>query len=235
MNPLKRITDYLKRRDAVVLDFSDPWETPNTPTFQPARCPVLYLDKVIQKEDHLEFEFSTDFGPDYKTHTLCDSQLPEKFLKEIADFLNYYRSHLNRHALITKSDGKTYYNGKEFKRNENPGRCPVEEPATETESKAEPAPEEQDEFLAETIQDVTVTVWDEVRKSPKWETEGADSREVFSLCRNWAEEFEKYWNDLVAKGVEDEHDYMLEVEEFAVKKAKEYLHEDWPPVTNEED
>ena len=41
-------------------------------------------------------------------------------------------------------------------------------------------------------------------------------------------------NDLVAKGVEDEHDYMLEVEEFAVKKAKEYLHEDWPPATNEE-
>lgn len=234
MNPLKRITDYLKCRGAVTIDISDPFEIPITPTYQPPRYPVLFLDKIVRKEDHLEFFFSSEYGPNHFTKMFLSDEMPEKMLKEIDDFISQYRSHLNHHALITKSDGKTYYNGKEFKSNVDPGWRPIEEPATETESKAEPEPKEQDEFLAETIQDVTVTVWDEVRKSPKWETEGADSREVFSLCRTWAEEFEKYWNDLVAKGVEDEHDYMLEVEEFAVKKAKEYLHEDWPPATNEE-
>ena len=78
---------------------------------------------------------------------------------------------------------------------------------------------EQNEFLMETVQDITTVVWDMVKDNP----DGTDSREVFSLCRSWAEEFEKYWNSLVEQGVEDDHDYMLEVEEFAEKKANEYL------------
>jgi len=78
---------------------------------------------------------------------------------------------------------------------------------------------EQNEFLMETVQDITTVVWDMVKDDP----DGTDSREVFSLCRSWAEEFEKYWNSLVEQGVEDDHDYMLEVEEFAEKKANEYL------------
>ena len=78
---------------------------------------------------------------------------------------------------------------------------------------------EEDTFLMETVQDITTVVWDMVKDNPN----GTDSREVFSLCRSWAEEFEKYWNWLVERGVEDNHDYMLEVEEFAEKKANEYL------------
>lgn len=78
---------------------------------------------------------------------------------------------------------------------------------------------EEDTFLMETVQDITTVVWDMVKDNP----DGTDSREVFSLCRSWAEEFEKYWNSLVEQGVEDDHDYMLEVEEFAEKKANEYL------------
>ena len=78
---------------------------------------------------------------------------------------------------------------------------------------------EEDTFLMETVQDITTVVWDIVKDNP----DGTDSREVFSLCRSWAEEFEKYWNSLVEQGVEDDHDYMLEVEEFAEKKANEYL------------
>ena len=78
---------------------------------------------------------------------------------------------------------------------------------------------EQNWFLMETVQDITTVVWDMVKDNP----DGTDSREVFSLCRSWAEEFEKYWNSLVEQGVEDDHDYMLEVEEFAEKKANEYL------------
>lgn len=78
---------------------------------------------------------------------------------------------------------------------------------------------EENFFLMETVQDITTVVWDMVKDNP----DGTDSREVFSLCRSWAEEFEKYWNSLVEQGVEDDHDYMLEVEEFAEKKANEYL------------
>ena len=78
---------------------------------------------------------------------------------------------------------------------------------------------EQNEFLMETVQDITIVGWDMVKDDPN----GTDSREVFSVCRSWAEEFEKYWDSLVEQGVEDDHDYMLEVEEFAEKKANEYL------------
>ena len=73
---------------------------------------------------------------------------------------------------------------------------------------------EQNDFLMETVQDITTIVWEAVKDNP----EGVDSREVFSECRLWAKEFEKIWNGYVEQGVEDEHDYMLEVEEFTEKK-----------------
>lgn len=78
---------------------------------------------------------------------------------------------------------------------------------------------ELNEFLMETVQDITATAVQMVSKLQ----DGYDSRELFSECRRWAEEFEKMWNSYVKDGVEDDHDYMLEVEEFAEKKAKEYL------------
>ena len=73
---------------------------------------------------------------------------------------------------------------------------------------------EEDSFLMETVQDITTIVWDAVKDNP----DGVDSREVFSECRRWAVEFEKIWQGYVEQGVEDDHDYMLEVEEFAEKK-----------------
>lgn len=80
---------------------------------------------------------------------------------------------------------------------------------------------ESNEFLMEAVQDITVVAVDIVSEAT--EEEGYDSRELFSECRLWGEEFEKMWNGYVEAGVEDDHDYMLEVEEFAEKKAKEYL------------
>lgn len=78
---------------------------------------------------------------------------------------------------------------------------------------------EEDTFLMETVQDITTIVWDAVKDNP----EGTDSRMVFSECRRWGEEFEKMWDGYVKAGEEDNHDYMLEVEEFAEKKVNEYL------------
>ena len=78
---------------------------------------------------------------------------------------------------------------------------------------------ELNEFLMETVQDITATAVQMVSKLQ----DGYDSRELFSECRRWAEEFEKMWNSYVKDGVEDDHDYMLEVEEFAEKKVDEYI------------
>lgn len=78
---------------------------------------------------------------------------------------------------------------------------------------------EPDTFLMETVQDITTIVWGEVTKADN--PSGTDSREVFSLCRSWAEEFEKIWDGYIEQGVEDDHDYMLEVEEFAMRKLNE--------------
>ncbi len=78
---------------------------------------------------------------------------------------------------------------------------------------------EPNDFLMETVQDITATAVSMVSKLQ----DGYDSRELFSECRRWGEEFEKMWNGYVEQGVEDEHDYMLEVEEFAEQKVNEYL------------
>ena len=78
---------------------------------------------------------------------------------------------------------------------------------------------EPNEFLMETVQDITAVAVQMVSKLQ----DGYDSRELFSECRRWAEEFEKMWDGYVKDGVEDDHDYMLEVEEFAEKKVNEYL------------
>lgn len=78
---------------------------------------------------------------------------------------------------------------------------------------------ESNEFLMETVQDITATAVQMVSKLAN----GYDSRELFSECRLWGEEFEKMWNGYVEAGVEDDHDYMLEVEEFAEKKVNEYI------------
>ena len=44
-----------------------------------------------------------------------------------------------------------------------------------------------------------------------------DSRQVLKEIRNWAEEFEDWWQS------HKEADYQIAVEEFAVKKANEFV------------
>ena len=78
---------------------------------------------------------------------------------------------------------------------------------------------EQNEFLMETVQDITSVAVQMVDTL----ADGYDSRDLFSECRGWAEEFEKMWDGYIKDGVEDDHDYMLEVEEFAEKKVTEYI------------
>ena len=78
---------------------------------------------------------------------------------------------------------------------------------------------EPNDFLMETVQDITATAVSMVSTLQ----DGYDSRELFSECRRWAEEFEKMWDGYVKAGEEDDHDYMLEVEEFAEQKVNEYL------------
>ena len=80
---------------------------------------------------------------------------------------------------------------------------------------------ETNDFLLETLQDITAIAVDIVSKAT--EDEGYDSRDLFSECRRWAEEFEKIWDSYVKAGEEDDHDYMLEVEEFAERKINKYL------------
>lgn len=79
---------------------------------------------------------------------------------------------------------------------------------------------EENTFLMETVQDITSMAWPEIMAFN--EEDGCDSREIFSMFRDWAKEFEAYWDNLVKEGVEDDHDYMLEVEEFTDKKVAEY-------------
>ena len=76
---------------------------------------------------------------------------------------------------------------------------------------------EQNEFLMETVQDITSMAWPEI--SEFHEKDGCDSREIFSMFRDWAEEFENWWNNLEDT---EPHDYMLDVEEFTDKKVAEY-------------
>lgn len=79
---------------------------------------------------------------------------------------------------------------------------------------------EENIFLMETVQDISTIAWPEIMAFN--EEDGCDSRETFAMFREWAREFEKMWNTYVEQGVEDDHDYMLEVEEFTEKKVAEY-------------
>lgn len=47
-----------------------------------------------------------------------------------------------------------------------------------------------------------------------------DSRQVWAVISEWAEEFENWWNTL-SEDEQDRRDYMLSVEEFAEKKLRE--------------
>ena len=72
------------------------------------------------------------------------------------------------------------------------------------------------EKIIETIQDISIIAWNAIKNEVD---EGlVDSRGFLSECRRWAEEFERNWPKMEEKDL----DYMLEVEAFAEKKAREY-------------
>lgn len=74
-----------------------------------------------------------------------------------------------------------------------------------------------DALHIETIQDITVQAYPEIAQFH--EEEGFDSREILSMFRDWAKEFEAYW---LTKSVSEESDYYEEIEEFTDKKVIEY-------------
>lgn len=71
-------------------------------------------------------------------------------------------------------------------------------------------------MLIEATQDITLSAWEKVYGStPAY----GDSRIVLQLFRDWAEEFEAWWQSDAVKPEED--DYMLAVERFTEKKIAE--------------
>ena len=75
-------------------------------------------------------------------------------------------------------------------------------------------------LLGESIQEVTLRAWPAVYgEDNKYDQ---DSREVLRELRDWAEEFEKWWqsHDEVWK---DMTDYVIEAWRFTDKKVEEYL------------
>lgn len=80
-------------------------------------------------------------------------------------------------------------------------------------------------LLIETIQEITLLAWPELYGDDNKYDLGSTA--VLEICREWGEEFEKWWqsHDMDWK---DENDYYLTLEEFAEKKInekKEYLEE----------
>ena len=79
-------------------------------------------------------------------------------------------------------------------------------------------------LLCETIQEITLHVWDKVWADNKYDQ---DSRNVLEMLRDWGVEFENYWQEQFAKDeyYGDTHDYLEEVWAYADKKADEYVKE----------
>lgn len=76
-------------------------------------------------------------------------------------------------------------------------------------------------LLGETIQDITLSAWPIVWDNNKYDQ---DSREVLEMLRDWAVEFENWWygHD---QDWRDNNSYYIEVEQYAIRKSKEYVKE----------
>ena len=76
-------------------------------------------------------------------------------------------------------------------------------------------------LLGESIQEITLRAWPIVWANNMYDT---DSRIVLEMLRDWAEEFETWYES----HLEDDdwmtsHDYILEAWAFADRKSKEYI------------
>ena len=78
----------------------------------------------------------------------------------------------------------------------------------------------EDVSYTETVQDITSMAWPEISKFH--EEDGCDSRSIFSMFRDWAREFEEYFNSEQIVCEHPERNYYDEVEIFTEKKVAEY-------------
>lgn len=76
----------------------------------------------------------------------------------------------------------------------------------------------EDVSYTETVQDITAIAWPEIMAFH--EKDGCDSREIFSMFRDWGKEFEGWF---ISMSEILELDYMEEIEKFTDRKIKEYL------------
>lgn len=78
----------------------------------------------------------------------------------------------------------------------------------------------QTHLICETAQYMTLDVWPIIYgEDNKYDQ---DSRNVMETIREWAEEFENWWQSH-DEDWQDATDYLIELEEFGEKKAKEYV------------
>lgn len=85
-------------------------------------------------------------------------------------------------------------------------------------------------LLGEAIQEVTLAAWPVIYADNKYDQ---DSREVLETLREWAEEFETWW-----EGHDEDwicsHDYVEEVGRYTDLKCKEYLRNIADPTSGED-
>ena len=75
-------------------------------------------------------------------------------------------------------------------------------------------------LICETAQYMTLDAWPIMYgEDNKYDL---DSRDVLMQIREWAEEFEEWWQSHDEDWM-DEADYQIEVEKFAVRKAEEFV------------
>lgn len=78
----------------------------------------------------------------------------------------------------------------------------------------------QTHLICETAQYITLDVWPTIYGFRNRYDQ--DSREVMMTIREWAEEFETWWQSH-DEDWQDATDYLTELDEFADRKAKEYV------------
>lgn len=101
--PIDRIKGFLERRNALFIDFSEPYVFNYVPSFY-IDGDWYHLDRITLRQDGtLLFDATaTTYRTCPKTVALAEDKLITSELKDIADWLNTYRQYINRHAQIAK-------------------------------------------------------------------------------------------------------------------------------------
>ena len=78
-------------------------------------------------------------------------------------------------------------------------------------------------LICETVQYITLEAWPVIYGDDNKYDQ--DSRDVLETIREWAEEFENWWQSHDDEW-KTETDYLIEIEKFTEKKSQEYI-EGW--------